>query len=423
MTKPRDPEALLSAYLAEGMEVLSDRVVDAVLDEAHRTPQRVVFGRWRGRSMSRATLAAAVVVGVIALGGALAVAGPRPKPQPTAPPSPSLPVVVAPHSTPSVPPTTVPGFPRSTGTWIATSSMGTPRTGHTSVRLLDGRVLVVGGASDENERSAEIYDPDTGTWSATGNMLKPHSGFLAFPATLLRDGRVLVGDADDPGALDPTFGAEVYDPDSGTWTPTGRMIKANPGTATLLRDGRVLVTGSDGTHPSCMTRTAARGLPQEDGHIEAWPRRHPVPDGRVLVVGGFDVSNRPRIRLRGALRPRHGIWTAIAPMHRAKAAIGSRCCSMATCSLWVGPTFTRRRPRSCTTRPAGHGPSPGTRLGPARPTRRPRCCRTALVLPDRSALCRAVRPGHRVLDQHHGHARAARRGSIRPRCCLTGPSS
>ena len=73
---------------------------------------------------------------------------------------------------------TAPAFPRTTGVWIATGSMGTPRSGHTAVRLLDGRVLVVGGAdSDENDTSAELYDPDTGTWSATGNMLRPRGGF------------------------------------------------------------------------------------------------------------------------------------------------------------------------------------------------------------------------------------------------------
>ena len=67
--------------------------------------------------------------------------------------------------------------------------MGTPRSGHTAVRLLDGRVLVAGGGG-ENDTSAELYDPDSGTWSATGNMAKPHA---CFPATLLRDGKVLVG--------------------------------------------------------------------------------------------------------------------------------------------------------------------------------------------------------------------------------------
>ena len=53
MTKPRDPEALLTTYLLEGMGVLPDRVVDAVLDEVHRTRQRTVFGPRRTVSTPR----------------------------------------------------------------------------------------------------------------------------------------------------------------------------------------------------------------------------------------------------------------------------------------------------------------------------------------------------------------------------------
>ena len=123
--------------------------------------------------------------------------------------------------------------------------MGTPRSGHTAVRLLDGRVLVVGGANhdEENDTSAEVYDPDSGTWSATGNMVRPRGGF-AFAATLLRDGKVLVGDGQ---------GAEVYDPEVGTWTVTGPMAVMDPdgtshwGSATLLRDGRALVVHDGGS--------------------------------------------------------------------------------------------------------------------------------------------------------------------------------
>ena len=101
MTKPRDPEALLSAYLAVGMEVLPDRVADAVLDEIHRTRQRVVFGARRTRTTSRAAFGAAAVVAALVIGGALFVLGGGPSPAPSTDPSPSLPGIVAPSPIPS----------------------------------------------------------------------------------------------------------------------------------------------------------------------------------------------------------------------------------------------------------------------------------------------------------------------------------
>ena len=99
MTTPRDPDALLAAYLADGMEVLPDRVVDAVLDEAHRTRQRAVIGPWRTPSMFKSLLGAAAVIAVLVLGGAAwlgafrpsVVTGPSTSPaaSSTASPSPS----------------------------------------------------------------------------------------------------------------------------------------------------------------------------------------------------------------------------------------------------------------------------------------------------------------------------------------------
>ena len=49
MTKARDPEVLLAAYLAIGMDALPDRVADSVMDEVHRTRQRVVLRPGRRR--------------------------------------------------------------------------------------------------------------------------------------------------------------------------------------------------------------------------------------------------------------------------------------------------------------------------------------------------------------------------------------
>ena len=108
------------------------------------------------------------------------------------------------------------------GVWIPTGSMVTPRSDHTAVRLLDGRVLVVGGRDGQtNLTSAELYDPATGTWSAAGSISKP-----LVAATLLRDGKVLilVGHADGGPRS-----AEVYDPASGTWTATGPMDPGRSG--------------------------------------------------------------------------------------------------------------------------------------------------------------------------------------------------
>ena len=106
MTNPRDPEALLSAYLADGMTVLPNRVADAVLEEVHRTRQRTVFGPWRSRPRFRPSLAAAAVVAVLA-SGALLMSRPEqpaigdPSPTAQANGSPSQPAVVIATPTPT----------------------------------------------------------------------------------------------------------------------------------------------------------------------------------------------------------------------------------------------------------------------------------------------------------------------------------
>jgi hypothetical protein len=110
------------------------------------------------------------------------------------------------------------------------------RRDHSAMLLPHGMVLVVGGRADNGLlASAELYDPRSGTWTPTGNM---SDGYGFYTATLLHDGTVLVVDGD----VELTT-AQLYDPRSGTWTPTGNMFQARcgPTNATLLRDGRVLL--------------------------------------------------------------------------------------------------------------------------------------------------------------------------------------
>src|SRR5207244_635894 len=90
--------------------------------------------------------------------------------------------------------------------------------------------------------SAELYDPDTGTWSATASLVQAR---FFHTATLLRDSRVLVaGGWDDDLFQDSIASAELYDPVSATWSRTGAMVAKRDGhQALLLADGSVLAAG------------------------------------------------------------------------------------------------------------------------------------------------------------------------------------
>ena len=112
-----------------------------------------------------------------------------------------------------------------------------------AILLPDGKVLVAGGSTPQagSTASAELYDPATGTWAPTGPMTTARSGQTA---TLLASGKVLVAGGIYPREAGAAS-AELYDPATGTWAATGPMASA-PGsgaTATLLPDGRVLVAG------------------------------------------------------------------------------------------------------------------------------------------------------------------------------------
>ena len=136
----------------------------------------------------------------------------------------------------------------ATGTFVETGSLATGRAGHTATLWGDGRVLVVGGEAGPEPvaSTAELFDPATGTFAPAGRL----SSFrFAHTATLLPDGRVLIAGglvANDYETYDPIDTAEVYDPSSGTWTRTGSLTGARGlHTASLLDDGRVLIVGGD----------------------------------------------------------------------------------------------------------------------------------------------------------------------------------
>jgi hypothetical protein len=136
-----------------------------------------------------------------------------------------------------------------TGTRSPTGSLRTARELHTATLLADGTVLVVGGSNGTGYlASAEIYDPSTGTFSSTGRLATARQHQTA---TLLANGTVLVVGgfglacrACNRFGTGPLASAEIYEPASGTFFPTGSPATARGGhTATRLADGTVLVVG------------------------------------------------------------------------------------------------------------------------------------------------------------------------------------
>jgi N-acetylneuraminic acid mutarotase len=116
----------------------------------------------------------------------------------------------------------------------------TARQQHTATLLQNGKVLVAGGTDNDTLSSAELYDPTSGTWSPTGALVTAR---YKHTATLLQNGKVLVTGGWNSNS-NSLSSAELYDPTSGTWSPTGTLITAREQhTATLLQNGKVLVTG------------------------------------------------------------------------------------------------------------------------------------------------------------------------------------
>ena len=117
------------------------------------------------------------------------------------------------------------------------------------MKMRDGRVLVLGGSTDENR----LIVAATGAFNRAGRSPPPESGYSA---TLLDDGRVLIAGGNDPTkgvGLGPSFRrgvktALLYDPSRGTFAPTGFMNVGRTSQAAIkLKDGRVLVVDWGGS--------------------------------------------------------------------------------------------------------------------------------------------------------------------------------
>ena len=184
--------------------------------------------------------------------------------------------------------------------WTVAGDMATARRGHTATRLADGRVLITGGvtccdmAGEVLTGTAEVYDPGTGVFQPTGSLLTARA---LHSATLLADGRVLVTGGFVAVDGSTTASAEVYDPSTGQFSPAGAMqVGRVVHSAILLTDGRVLVLGGLQAFAATDVFDPTADLWQPGPTLQpAWGASTVtlLRNGRVLVFGGEDASGFP----------------------------------------------------------------------------------------------------------------------------------
>lgn len=206
--------------------------------------------------------------------------------------------------------------------WVVGPLQLNTATSRAAILLPDGRVMVVfvGGSA--------IFNPDAGTWSATSPFVQRRN---LMTATRLGSGSILVA-----GGMAVTSGnertptAELFEFDGGAggWTAVGPMRFARgEHSATLLPDGRVLVVGGFDVDAGVgfAIRSAevysegARTFSQvgDLGEARSVQTATLLQDGRVLVAGG--IGNSGALTTCEIFNATTGTWTPTGALQTARA--------------------------------------------------------------------------------------------------------
>jgi WD40 repeat protein len=211
------------------------------------------------------------------------------------------------------------------GVWTLTGAMKTARSAHRATLLANGKVLVSGGigVGDSILNTAELYDPGSGVWTSTGEM-KTARTYHTATLLPLPEGKVLVSGGENTVGVNT---AELYDPAAGVWTETGPMSSARLShTATLfpLPNGKVLVSGGRGAGYLILNTAElydpGSGVWTPTGEMKSarfvnTATLFPLPNGQVLISGGTaNSSANPVLNTAELYNPTAGEWAVTGPM-------------------------------------------------------------------------------------------------------------
>jgi hypothetical protein len=170
--------------------------------------------------------------------------------------------------------------------WADGGLLNNGRVDFNLVRLSDGRVLATAGAAAGT--AAEVYEPRTGVWSPTGPFNAADHGAAACVA--LPGGRAVLTAEDADGGPAP---AELYDSSTNGWQLTAPFPSGGSDnlTGTLLFDGGVLFAGGGDLRAQAWlwrpppVDSWLQLPPLQEGRIDHFALL--LPDGAVMVLGGI----------------------------------------------------------------------------------------------------------------------------------------
>ncbi len=207
----------------------------------------------------------------------------------------------------------------TTGTFTATANNSSVSrySSAKAITLPSGKVVVFGSSDYTNV--TDVFDPNTNSFTRVGNM---NRGRHRFGAALLSNGKVLaIGGMYSSGATYYSIATvEIFDPVTETWSYTGSLnvARENP-VVVVLNNGKVLVTGgmmrAPGTtylasaeiyDPDTGTFTYVNSMPQARGSATGAL----MSNGNVFVAGGYNSSNG-QMKSAVIYNPTLNTWTSI----------------------------------------------------------------------------------------------------------------
>jgi hypothetical protein len=174
----------------------------------------------------------------------------------------------------------------TTNTMTTSGSLINRRSGHSAIKLSDGKVLVAGGVLQ-----SELYN--NGVFSATGSMISTRTYHTA---VLLANGEVLFSGGD---GVD-NFTQEIYNASTASFRRATELQTARYyHTASLLKSGKVLLVGGRASIGTTAINKVELYDPTEGttntigvSNVAAYSQAAVVlSDGRVLITGGSDSSS------------------------------------------------------------------------------------------------------------------------------------